>query len=47
VRAAPAGLLSVAVFSQAVFASVSHFFMKLLNAAPASFLSAASDFQVA
>ena len=40
-RAAPASFLSAACMSQLVVASFLHLVMKLLNAAPASFLAAA------
>src|SRR5262249_48898148 len=45
--AAPARFFDVESASQVVVASRSHLVMKLLSAAPASFLSAASDLQVA
>src|SRR5882672_4139951 len=47
VLAAPASFLSAESASQDFLASDSHFVMKLLSAAPASFLSVASLLQVA
>jgi hypothetical protein len=46
VFAAPANFFSAAWLSQAVFESRSHFFMKLVSAAPWSFLASAVALQV-
>jgi len=43
--AAPANFFSAADFAHVAFASVSHFFIKLVIAAPASFLLPASTLQ--
>jgi hypothetical protein len=44
--AAPLSFFALASASQDFFASLSHFFMKLVIAAPASFFSAARALQV-